>query len=77
MTKRQNAPNGAHWFTPGQVFGARKVLRRVGRDTHGNILWEVLCECDETQVVRAYKLVKTRGCNSCSALSRGERKAAA
>lgn len=75
--KRQNTPSGARVFKPGEMIGERKVLRRVGRDTHGNILWEVLCRCEERQVVRAHTLRRTRACGSCSAQERGERQVAA
>jgi hypothetical protein len=55
----------------GKRFGRLLVLSENGKDKHGNILWECLCDCGSRTNVRSNALVKSKGgSKSCGCLSR-------
>lgn len=49
-------------------FGLLKALRIIGKDSHGNILWECKCSCGNTKNVGATYLKKGT-VRSCGCLS--------
>lgn len=50
------------------VIGKRVVVDEAGIDAAGRRLVEVLCECGDTQIVRAQQLPYTRSCRKCAGL---------
>lgn len=53
----------------GQVFNLLTVTEFVGRDKHGNILWECKCACGNTSVVPT-KHLKSGNTRSCGCLNK-------
>ena len=49
-----------------QRFGKYLVLKEIGRDKGGNVLWKCLCDCGTIKTVRGYDLrngkVRSCGC---------------
>jgi hypothetical protein len=51
----------------GQKFGRATVVREAGRNRHGHVLWEILCECGNRKIVSAQDL-RRGGTRSCGCL---------
>ena len=48
----------------GEAYGRLTVIKKAGHDAHGNTMWECLCECNQTKIVKTADLKngKTKSC---------------